>query len=133
GASMNKVKTHLMFQGDAEKAIELYTKVFKDFEVGVIDQYKEGEMGKAGSFKTASVNFAGHELIVLDSPPVHKFDFTPSMSLFVDLESAEELDAAFNQLSESGEVLMPLGNYGFSQRFAWFKDAFGVSWQLNQP
>lgn len=26
---------------------------------------------------------------------------------------------------------MPLGNYGFSQRFGWLSDRFGVSWQFN--
>jgi uncharacterized glyoxalase superfamily protein PhnB len=36
-------------------------------------------------------------------------------------------------LSEQGGVLMPLGNYGFSTRFGWVNDRFGVSWQLNVP
>jgi predicted 3-demethylubiquinone-9 3-methyltransferase (glyoxalase superfamily) len=26
---------------------------------------------------------------------------------------------------------MPLGNYGFSKKFGWCVDPFGVSWQLN--
>jgi len=34
-------------------------------------------------------------------------------------------------LAEGGRVLMPLNNYGFSQRFGWLADRFGVSWQLN--
>jgi predicted 3-demethylubiquinone-9 3-methyltransferase (glyoxalase superfamily) len=28
---------------------------------------------------------------------------------------------------------MPTGNYGFSRRFAWLNDRFGVSWQVNLP
>ncbi len=61
----------------------------------------------------------------------HGFGFTPAMSLFVECESEAELDAAFGRLSEGGNVLMPVGNYGFSSRFGWLTDRFGVSWQLN--
>jgi predicted 3-demethylubiquinone-9 3-methyltransferase (glyoxalase superfamily) len=28
-------------------------------------------------------------------------------------------------------VLMPPANYGFSRKFGWVNDRFGVSWQLN--
>ncbi len=53
------------------------------------------------------------------------------MSIFVDCESPAELERVFAALSDGGEVLMPLDDYGFSQRFGWTNDRFGVSWQLN--
>jgi predicted 3-demethylubiquinone-9 3-methyltransferase (glyoxalase superfamily) len=55
------------------------------------------------------------------------------MSLFVDCDSVEELAHLFARLSDGGSVLMPPDDYGFSQRFAWVADRFGVSWQLNLP
>ena len=67
----------------------------------------------------------------IDSPIKHGFTFTPSMSLFVECEDEAEMDAAFARLSQGGAVLMPPGNYGFSTKFVWLNDRFGVSWQLN--
>lgn len=63
----------------------------------------------------------------------HAFDFTPSMSLFVEMDDAQALDTAFARLSEGGNVLMPLDDYGFSPRFGWLVDRFGLSWQLSLP
>ncbi len=59
--------------------------------------------------------------------------FTPATSLFVDCASEAELDALFARLPDGGEVLMAPANYGFSRKFAWVSDRFGVSWQLNLP
>ena len=44
-----------------------------------------------------------------------------------------EIEHLYEKLSESGQVLMPIDDYGFSQRFGWVNDRFGVSWQLNLP
>jgi predicted 3-demethylubiquinone-9 3-methyltransferase (glyoxalase superfamily) len=51
--------------------------------------------------------------------------------MFVECESEEELDTLFKEMSEDGEVLMPLDNYGFSTKYGWVNDRYGVSWQLN--
>lgn len=53
------------------------------------------------------------------------------MSLCVTCDTEEEIDRAFEQLSQSGKVLMPLGAYPFSEKFAWVEDRYGVSWQLS--
>ena len=123
--------TQLMFAGDAAAALELYKATFPQFTVDRVEYYAAGEPGAEGSVKHAEASLNGHSLIVIDSAVQHAFTFTPAISLFVDCETMDELDVAFGQLSNGGEVFMPLDNYGFSRRFAWFSDRYGVSWQLN--
>ncbi|MFQ4139990.1 VOC family protein [Nodosilinea sp. PGN35] len=127
----NTVTPFLMFEGSAEKAMTLYTSVFSGCQVGEIEFYGAGELGPEGSVKQATLTVGGLTIMCTDSPISHDFSFTPAMSLFVDCTSAAELERAFEQLSAGGEVLMPLDDYGFSQRFGWVNDRFGVSWQLN--
>ena len=127
------VATHLMFTGNASAALDFYASVFADFRVERLERYAPGEAGPPGTVHRADVVFGEHRLVVIDSPVPHAFTFTPAMSLFVDCDSAAVLDAAFAQLAEGGQILMPIASYGFSQRFGWCCDRFGVSWQLNLP
>ncbi len=128
-----QVTPFLMFTGDAERAIELYTSLFDDAQVLTLDRWgAEGE-GAEGTVQRATFSLAGQVFRCFDSPPVHAFTFTPSFSIFVDVSSAEELDRLFAGLADGGGVLMPVDDYGFSRRFGWVNDRFGVSWQLNLP
>jgi predicted 3-demethylubiquinone-9 3-methyltransferase (glyoxalase superfamily) len=124
------VTTHLMFEGAAEEAMNVYVSLFPDSEITGIERYGASE-GPEGKVKVATFTLAGRTFMCIDSPVKHDFTFTPAMSVFVDFDSQAELDDVFNQLSTRGSVLMPLDNYGFSRRFGWLQDRFGVSWQLN--
>ena len=131
---MPSMQPFLMFQkGDADEAMKLYTSLFDDGEILDTVRWKAGEPGKEGSIKLAKFRAAGQVVLVSDSPVKHAFDFTPSSSFFVDCGSNEELERLFAALGDGGATLMPLANYGFSQRFGWVNDRFGVSWQLNLP
>jgi predicted 3-demethylubiquinone-9 3-methyltransferase (glyoxalase superfamily) len=113
--------------------MSFYVSLFRDSQITRVERYGPGEPGPEGSVKRAELTLAGHRLTCIDSPIKHAFTFTPSMSLFVECEDEAELDAAFACLSAGGTALMPLGNYGFSRKFGWVQDRFGVSWQLNLP
>jgi predicted 3-demethylubiquinone-9 3-methyltransferase (glyoxalase superfamily) len=121
-----------MFQGGvAQAALDLYVSTFPGSRIVRVERYGAGEAGPAGTIKVALFMLCGREFMCSDSPVKHDFTFTPSCSTFVDFDSVAELERAFGLLAEGGRVLMPLNNYGFSQRFGWLADRFGVSWQLN--
>lgn len=126
-----RVRLHLMFDGSAEEAMGFYVSLLPNSEILECVRYEGGE--NKGKIQQASFTLDGREFICIDTPVKHDFSFTPATSIFVDCASGEELGRLYAALSEDGHVFMPLGNYGFSQRFGWISDRFGVSWQLNLP
>lgn len=128
-----KVTPFLMFQGRAEEAMTLYCETIPGSHVVEVTRYGPGEDGPQGAFKLARASIGGQELMIYDSPVPHAFTFTPAASLFVDCSSEDELDTIVGKLAKDGAFLMPTGSYGFSRRFAWLNDRFGVSWQINLP
>lgn len=128
---MPTVRPFLMFQGKAEDAMNFYVSLFPDAEIIDIVRYGAEVPGREGTVMRANFSVAGQAVMCTDSLVKHGFSFTPAFSFFVDCESEEQLDLLFAELSDGGMVLMPLDEYGFSRKFAWLNDRYGVSWQLN--
>ena len=126
-----KLIPHLMFAGDAEDAMNFYVSLFPGARIKHVERYGPEGPGKEGTVMVARFVVVGQELTCIDSPVEHAFTFTPSMSLYVEFDDESEMVKVVETLSKDGEVMMPLGDYGFSTRFAWVNDRFGVSWQLN--
>jgi len=82
---------------------------------------------------TAQLKIGGQVLMIQDSLVAHDFDFTPSISVAVVVDTAEEFSRITQRLSKDGEYLMEPGQYDFAANFAWVRDRFGVTWQINQP
>ncbi len=118
--------------GKAEEAINFYVSLFPNSEVKNIEKWKQGEPGgEEGLVKQASFVLAGQEYMASENRMDHKFSFTPAISIYVNCDNEEELNQLFEKLSEGGQVMMPLDNYGFSKKFGWTADKYGVSWQIN--
>ncbi|MFB7156523.1 VOC family protein [Lysinibacillus sp. NPDC056232] len=122
---MKSATTFLMFQGQANEAIQQYQQWFSELQVESLT-YMENSQQVA----MAVLHLKGLKMMVNDSVIQHNFTFTPSTSIFVECESIEGIDSLVAQILEGGQALMPLDNYGFSKKFAWIQDRFGVSWQL---
>jgi predicted 3-demethylubiquinone-9 3-methyltransferase (glyoxalase superfamily) len=126
------LRTFLTFQGGAARAaLELYREVFNDFELIEIEHYESGDVGPEGTVKVAQFRLGGSEFSCADSPISHEWGFTPAVSLWIDCDDNSELERLFAGLGQDGATFMPLDDYGFSRRFGWVADRFGVTWQLN--
>ncbi|WP_409296603.1 VOC family protein [Peribacillus sp. SCS-26] len=131
---MEKITPFLMFQdGNAEEAMDFYTSIIEDSRISKIVRYGANEAGPEGTVMQATFTLKEQEFMCIDSHVKHQFSFTPSFSIFVTCNTENELDNLYEKLNEGGQALMPLNNYGFSKKFGWVNDRFGVSWQLNLP
>jgi predicted 3-demethylubiquinone-9 3-methyltransferase (glyoxalase superfamily) len=128
-----QISTFLMFAGTAQSALRSYVALFPDSRIVSLELYGAGERGSEGSVKRAVFELHGVRYMCVDSPVHHDFTFTPSISLFVECDSLAQFEQLCTALSAEGKVFMAPAAYGFSQRFAWLQDRFGVSWQFNLP
>jgi predicted 3-demethylubiquinone-9 3-methyltransferase (glyoxalase superfamily) len=128
---VQKVTPFLMFEGDAEAAMNLYVAHVPNTKLVALERNGASGPGKEGTVYRGVLSIAGQEVRFFDSPAPHAFKLTPSFSLFVDCESEDEVTKIAGALGEGGQVLMPLGTYPFAKKFTWLADKFGVSWQLS--
>lgn len=130
---MQKITPFLMFTGQADAAMRFYLSLFPGSRIRSLKLYGENEAGASGTVQHAVFVLGDQEFICIDSPPVHAFSFTPSLSLHVTCKDEAEITGLHAQLSTGGKVMMPLGPYPFAKQYAWVNDQFGVSWQLTLP
>ncbi|MFD0954090.1 VOC family protein [Virgibacillus natechei] len=131
---MEKVTPFLMFEdGKAEEAMNYYLSLTEDSGITSITRYGANEAGDEGTVMHAIFSLKGQEFMCMDSNVKHEFTFTPSFSIFITCDSEAEINNLYEKLLMDGQALMPLDDYGFSKKFGWLNDRFGVSWQLNLP
>lgn len=129
---MATMRPSLMFGGKAEEAVRFYVSLFEDGEILKLLRYGGGKEGAKGALMHGEFRIAGQTVLCCDGV-AHAFAFTPAISLTVDCGSEAEHERLTAALAEGGETLLPPDDYGFSKRFTWVTDRYGVTWQLNLP
>ncbi len=131
--TLNKLKTCLWFDSNAEEALKFYASVFEDAKLGPIVYYAEAGQEIHGrpkvSVLTVQLTIDDQELMGLNGGPL--FMMNPSISFYVTCKSQKEIDNLYKTLSDGGSILMELNTSPFSEKYAWINDKYNVSWQLN--
>ena len=130
--TQQKITYCLWFNKQAEEAVNFYTSVFPNAKItDIVHNPVDTPSGQTGTVLTASFELEGQEFMVLNGGP--EFTLNPSISFMVHCDTADEVEALWNKLSDGGMALMPLDKYPFSDKYGWIQDKYGVSWQLILP
>jgi len=137
---MLKLTPGLGFQGQCSQAIELYQKAFgaelvtkllySDADPKDL-QYKEGEE----DFIFYSELVIGNHLISLGDDSDGVLDETTKdnvspISLLVEFESVDELNAAYQVLSAGARIVTPMCSSTYCIGYVSLVDKFGIHWDL---
>lgn len=107
----------LWFNGKAAEAAAFHCKTFQNSEIIHSDEV------------VTHYNLLGYRFTALNGGSQYKM--TPAISYFVYCGSDKEIERLYKTLKKGGRVLMPLGTYPWTSKYAWVQDKFGVSWQLD--
>lgn len=113
----NSIYPCIWFENNAEEAAQFYCSVFADSKI-------LSQNSIVTNFELNGTKFMG-----LNGGPRYKAG--SAISYYVYAESDSEIVRLFDLLSDGGSILMNLDKYAWSEKYAWFKDKFGVDWQLD--
>jgi predicted 3-demethylubiquinone-9 3-methyltransferase (glyoxalase superfamily) len=115
---MKNIYPCLWFDNNAEEAVNLYTSIFKNSHIESVSRYGKEGPGPEGSVMVMEFVLEGQKFMALNGGP--EYHFTEAISLVVNVETQEELDAIWYPLSAVPEA----------EQCGWLKDKFGLSWQI---
>ena len=128
-----KITTFLMFNGQAEEAINLYVDAFEDAEILAMVKYEEDDKEPTGAVQHAIFRLKDQVFMAIDNMNGVDVDMNPAMSLYVTVDSPLEMERLFSKLKSGGAILMPKTEMPPFREFTWIVDRFGVNFQLALP
>ena len=134
-----KLEMFINFNGNCREAVEFYAKVFQT-EVGNLMTYGEAPPdpnylvsdADRDRIMYAGIPVGGMVLMFMDASSTHATTIGDNITPTISTDSKDEVTRLFNELSESGEVIMELQQAFFSEWYGMVKDKFGIYWQILQ-
>jgi PhnB protein len=132
-----QVQPYLFFDGRCEEAIEFYKKAL-GAKVEMLMRYSEapdkpppGMVAPGSENKVMHASFRiGDSLVMASDGSCQGKPSFQGVSLSLTVASEAEARRLFAELSDGGQVQMPLTKTFFSPGFGMVADRFGVSWMV---
>ncbi|WP_044640438.1 VOC family protein [Risungbinella massiliensis] len=135
-----KIIPYLMFDGQAEEAMNYYISLFQNGEISFVQRYGDTlddvkmSMTELDQNKIIHASFIifGQTLFVSDKVGDYQdFPAGSTISLTLNCDTNEEIERIYNNLSENGKIMMPLQDTFWDSKYAVLEDKYGITWQQN--
>jgi PhnB protein len=129
-----QVNPYLVFNGQCEAAFKLYEQVLGG-QLGSIFRYSGTPLAQQvpadwqDKVMHGSVTVGGQELMGADV--ADGYAAPKGFSLSIQIKDATEAERIFRELSQAGDVVMPLEKTFWAERFGMVVDRFGIPWMIN--
>ena len=128
------VSTYLTFSGRCEEAFRLYERVTRGKLVAMVTHEETPAASQVPpewqkKIIHARLQIGSAYLMGCDAPPGRQ---KPPQGYMVSLgvDTPEDAERVYKELSEGGEVQMPLDKTFFAKKFGMFNDKFGIPWMV---
>ena len=131
-----KASAYLVFNGNCMDAIKLYEKAFNT--KATYCQYKDSPPSGEYFITPETEELVMHGVLSIGSETIYLADTIPTQPttfgngsfVCVELDSVDEVKAAYEILKEDGKVFCAAQETFWSKCYAEFEDKFGLKWAI---
>ena len=127
------VKPYIAFRGNCREAIDFYKQALGAEEL-FSQTYGESpmaDMGAADAIMHATIKVGDTHIMMCDDFHTQNFTTDGNVSLAVGLTDVDRAKAIFANLSDGGNVTMPIDKTFWAEAFGMLTDKFGIKWMVN--
>lgn len=130
---MTQINAYLSFAGNCREAMNFYKECFGgELELKTFEEAPGGLMEDVSKQQIMHARLTSGGLLLMGSDGLQG---TPAngnvVNLNVNCSSEEQINLFFTNLSEGGNVTMPIADQFWGARFGMLVDKFGIAWMLN--
>lgn len=127
------VNPYIAFRGNCREAIDFYKTALGAEEV-YAQTYGDSpmaEMGKPDAIMHCTIKIGDSSVMMCDDFHTENFSTGGNISLAIGLNDVEKAKTMFANLSDGGNVTMPLDKTFWAEAFGMLTDKFGINWMIN--
>ncbi len=129
-----RLHTFLNYGGNCEQALRFYEQHLGGKITMLMRRREQPDQpvkwpGWEDSIQYALMDLGETQLMASDVPP-ERFQPMRSVYLSLTVESSAEAERVWALLADGGQILMPMQETFFANRFGQVRDRFGTSWMI---